>query len=81
MMLSVSDQGVGIAQEELKAIFQRFHQVDGSSTRTFGGMGIGLALCKKIVDAHGGQIWAESDGKGHGSTFLIRLPKDHKNGP
>jgi signal transduction histidine kinase len=64
----------------LVAIFQRFHQADGSSTRTFGGMGIGLALCQEIVDAHGGRIWAESEGEGSGSTFFIRLPLDNDPG-
>jgi len=80
LMITVSDQGVGMAEDELKAIFQRFYQVDGSTTRTFGGMGIGLALCQKIIDAHGGHIWAESEGKGCGSTFFIRLPLDNETG-
>jgi signal transduction histidine kinase len=80
VLISVSDQGVGIEKEELVAIFQRFHQADGSSTRTFGGMGIGLALCQEIVDAHGGRIWAESEGEGSGSTFFIRLPLDNDPG-
>jgi signal transduction histidine kinase len=79
-MITVSDQGVGMAEEELETIFQRFYQVDGSTTRTFGGMGIGLALCQKIIDAHGGHVWAESEGKGCGSTFFIRLPLDNETG-
>jgi signal transduction histidine kinase len=80
LMITVSDQGVGIAEEELEAIFQRFYQADGSTTRTFGGMGIGLALCQEIIDAHGGHVWAESEVKGSGSTFFIRLPLDDESG-
>ena len=80
LIISVSDQGVGIAEEELESIFQRFFQVDGSSTRTFGGMGIGLSLCHEIIDAHGGRVWAQSDGIGCGSTFYICLPQDIESG-
>jgi signal transduction histidine kinase len=56
-------------------IFERFYQVDGSATRRYGGMGLGLALCRTIVEAHGGRIWAESQGEGYGSTFYVLLPK------
>ena len=72
--IRVQDQGVGIPPEKLERVFERFYQVDGSSTRRFGGMGIGLALCRAIVEAHGGQIWAESAGPGQGSTFTVSLP-------
>lgn len=72
--IRVQDQGVGIPPEKLERIFERFYQVDGSSTRRFGGMGIGLALCRAIVQAHGGAIWAESAGPGQGSTFIVSLP-------
>jgi signal transduction histidine kinase len=81
LMITVSDQGVGIEEEELKAIFQRFHQADGGTTRSFGGMGIGLALCLEIVNAHGGRIWAESEGSGRGSTFFLSLPVDDEFEP
>jgi histidine kinase len=74
VMVEVSDQGIGIPPEKLELLFRRFYQVDGSSTRQFGGMGIGLALCKAIVEAHGGRIWAESEGEGRGSTFYVALP-------
>jgi signal transduction histidine kinase len=74
-ILAVSDQGIGIPPEKLSHVFERFYQVDGSATRRYGGMGIGLAFCRTIVEAHGGRIWAESQGEGYGSTFYILLPK------
>jgi len=74
--ISVSDQGIGIPQDKLEDIFERFVQADGSTTRAFGGMGIGLALCHDIVDAHNGRIWAECEGPGKGSKFTIVLPID-----
>ncbi len=73
VIIAVSDQGVGIPPDKLARVFERFYQVDGSMTRRFGGMGIGLALCKAIVEAHGGRIWAESAGEGRGSTFYVAL--------
>lgn len=74
IVLSVSDQGIGIPPDKLEQVFERFYQADGSSTRRFGGMGIGLALCRKIVEMHGGWIWAESEGEGKGSIFYVALP-------
>ncbi len=74
IIISVSDQGVGIPPDKLDKIFDRFYQVDGSMTRRFGGMGIGLALCREIVEKHGGRIWATSNGANRGSTFYIALP-------
>jgi signal transduction histidine kinase len=73
-IVAVSDNGVGIPPDRLQKIFEYFYQVDGSMTRRFGGMGIGLSLCNVIVQAHGGRIWAESPGEGQGSTFYIALP-------
>ncbi|MGB3717136.1 MAG: ATP-binding protein [Candidatus Promineifilaceae bacterium] len=80
LMIAVSDQGVGIPKEELETIFERFYQADGSTTRSSGGMGIGLALCREIIAAHDGCVWAESEGEGCGSTFFIRLPLDGESG-
>jgi signal transduction histidine kinase len=74
VLFGVQDTGVGLAPDQLDQVFERFYQVDGSTTRRFGGMGIGLALCKEIVEAHSGRIWAESAGEGYGSTFWCALP-------
>jgi PAS domain S-box-containing protein len=69
----VEDKGRGIAQEKLERIFERFQQGDASDSRALGGTGLGLALCRSIVEQHGGQIWAEST-PGEGSRFLFTLP-------
>jgi len=69
----VEDQGRGIAPEKLERIFERFQQGDASDSRDLGGTGLGLALCKSIVEQHGGRIWAESE-PGKGSRFLFTLP-------
>jgi PAS domain S-box-containing protein len=74
VVFSVADQGIGIPSDQLNTIFERFYQVDGTSTRRHGGMGIGLTLCKTIVQAHSGRIWGESAGPGQGSTFSVALP-------
>jgi|GEM_PF-887770 len=73
LQVSVSDQGIGIPADKLDKIFDRFYQVDGSSTRRYGGMGLGLAISKRIIEAHGGRIWAESQ-LGQGATFYFTLP-------
>jgi len=72
--LEVADEGVGISKEKLQEIFDRFRQVDSSSTRRVGGFGLGLFIVKNLVDAHGGQIEVDSR-VGEGSTFVVHLPK------
>jgi PAS domain S-box-containing protein len=74
VLVKVTDQGIGISSERIDAIFERFVQVDGTATRRFGGIGIGLALCQEVIAAHGGQITAFSQGLGQGTTFSITLP-------
>jgi len=72
--LVVADTGIGIAKENLEKIFTSFYQVEDYMTRTKGGMGVGLAIAKRIVEAHNGYIWAESQGLGEGSRFVFLLP-------
>lgn len=72
--IRVSDEGIGIPPAELTHIFERFHRGEDTERRGFAGAGVGLFLCKRIVEEHGGRIWAESR-HGRGSEFLIRLPQ------
>src|SRR5262245_7134746 len=72
-VVSVSDTGPGIPDEERGRIFDKFHQVDSTSTKTKGGTGLGLAIAKEIIEMHGGRIWVESI-LGRGSTFRMELP-------
>jgi signal transduction histidine kinase len=72
--ISVRDTGIGIEAEHLPLIFERFYRVDKSRTRNSGGTGIGLTIARHLVYASGGEIWAESDGTGKGSTFHVTLP-------
>ena len=71
---AVSDTGIGICPEDQTRIFNRFEQADGSTKKKFKGTGLGLFLCKNIVELHGGHIWAESEGARKGSTFRLVIP-------
>ena len=72
--LNVSDTGIGIPASFIGQVFDRFSQRDGSSTRAHGGLGLGLAICRQLVELHGGTIRASSPGEGQGSTFSVELP-------
>lgn len=71
--VAVQDRGIGIDARHIPRIFERFYQADGSTTRRYGGLGIGLSLVKEIVNAHGGKVWVESK-VNEGSTFHFTLP-------
>lgn len=75
LLVTLRDTGIGITQGDLKKIFNEFHQVEPHTTRKHGGMGIGLSIAKGLVEAHGGRVWAESEGTGKGSTFYVLLPR------
>ncbi|HYV55941.1 MAG TPA: ATP-binding protein [Candidatus Nitrosopolaris sp.] len=74
VVLSVLDTGKGIAPEFLPHLFERFRQADSSSTRSYGGLGVGLAIVRHVVELHGGAVRATSDGEGRGATFTVTLP-------
>jgi CheY-like chemotaxis protein len=70
----VRDNGKGIAPEFLPHVFEYFRQADSTTTRRFGGLGLGLAIVRQIVEMHGGTVWAESLGENQGATFVVQLP-------
>jgi signal transduction histidine kinase len=70
----IKDTGPGIPADDLPHLFQKFYRVDNSATRTIGGTGLGLFICRKIVELYHGRIWVESE-LGKGSTFFINLPR------
>lgn len=75
VLIRVRDTGISIPPENLETIFQEFTQVDTSSTRKTGGTGLGLPISRRLVEMHGGRLWAESNGvEGEGSTFFVELP-------
>jgi len=74
VMSWVQDQGIGIPADKLQKIFEEFYQIEPPNTRHYGGLGIGLTIAKGLIEAHGGRLWAESEGAGKGSTFKVVLP-------
>ena len=78
--VSVKDTGIGIAKEDLSRVFGRFWRADASRAREAGGLGVGLAVTKMIVERHHGFIAVESE-LGHGTTFTIHLPREHNDAP
>jgi signal transduction histidine kinase len=79
ILIAVKDTGTGIPPDKLEMIFQEFTQVDTSTTRKVGGTGLGLPISRRLVEMHGGRIWAESTGvDGEGSTFFVELPLEAK---
>jgi PAS domain S-box-containing protein len=71
---SISDTGIGIPAAFLPHVFERFSQKDSSTNREYGGLGLGLAICKQLVELHGGSVQAKSMGEGQGATFVVTLP-------
>ena len=78
VIVSVHDKGIGISNEQLPFLFDEYYKAD-ESRHDFDSSGLGLPICKRIIAKHGGKIWAESKGIGHGSTFYFTLPKSEKN--
>jgi PAS domain S-box-containing protein len=74
IQLRVSDTGKGISPNFLPYVFERFSQADSTTTRAYGGLGLGLAIVRHLVDMHGGTVRAESSGEGQGATFIVNLP-------
>ncbi|MCP4689755.1 MAG: two-component sensor histidine kinase, partial [Desulfobacterales bacterium] len=72
--ISVIDDGVGVKPEDLDRVFRPFEQGETSKSRRFQGTGLGLSLTRRLVELHGGRIWAESEGKGQGSVFRVVIP-------
>jgi two-component system, OmpR family, sensor kinase len=75
IILTVTDSGIGIPAEHKEKIFERFYRVDKARSREQGGTGLGLSIVKEIVSRHGGQIWAEDNSDGPGTTFVVSLPR------
>jgi len=75
-LIEIRDQGIGIPPDKLTRVFDEFYQVEDHLTRRYGGLGLGLAIARVLVELHSGRIWAVSDGLGMGSTFKIQLPRE-----
>jgi signal transduction histidine kinase len=74
VFVEVADTGRGIEADALPYIFDRFRQGDGSTTRAQGGLGLGLAIVRHLIELHGGTVSAQSEGRGRGAQFLVMLP-------
>jgi Amt family ammonium transporter len=74
VQIRIIDTGIGIPVSKLEDIFEAFSQVDSSTTRKVGGTGLGLPISRRLVELHGGKLWAASEGLGRGSTFFLELP-------
>jgi signal transduction histidine kinase len=72
--ISVQDTGIGISPDDLQRLFREFEQLEPFYTKRHQGSGLGLALCQRLVELHGGTIWASSEGEGRGSTFTFTIP-------
>jgi len=77
VVVSVKDEGAGMTSEQLDHVFEEFYKAD-ESRHDFGSSGLGLSICKRIVEKHGGKIWAESKGKGKGTTMFFTIPTSNK---
>lgn len=73
-LVEIQDNGIGIPPDKLTRIFEQFYQIEDHMTRRYGGLGLGLAIARVLVELHDGRIWAVSDGLGEGATFKIQLP-------
>jgi CheY-like chemotaxis protein len=73
-LINVTDTGAGVSADFLPYVFDRFRQADSASTRKYGGLGLGLAIVRKIVEMHGGTVLAESSGEGQGASFTVKIP-------
>jgi signal transduction histidine kinase len=79
VQVSIEDSGIGIKKEDLQRIFDPFEQADNSPSRRFEGTGLGLSLTRRMVELHGGKIWAESEGEEKGTRFFFLLPTTPPN--
>jgi signal transduction histidine kinase len=75
--LAIRDHGIGLAPDEVNSLFQRYSRAHGAVERGVEGIGLGLYLSRRIIEAHGGRMWAESDGRGRGATIHVLLPRTH----
>src|SRR4029077_10886327 len=74
-LLSVEDTGIGIPEDFLPFVFDRFSQGDGFLARTHEGLGLGLSIARAFVELHKGRVWVKSEGRGQGATFFVAIPK------